>query len=491
MSVANGQNGVKGLSGVGGASARSHMECLQGRAVAGHADEQSAGAGLSNLDVLDHSAGNACEIRNGGADGIRPTPAILTKAARELRGELDDGGARRDRVRIGERSTQSERDDVTHQQLAAIAPSTAHSVGELEAARQESRSAGRARRNVRVAVVGGGIAGLEAARELQARDVHHITIYEDRSIEETPSYVAAGLIEPVAGTRDPAGARLETDLFSRSMPIWEQRNRTAPHLVGAREVETYCSTKRPPLPWADDVHNFRQIPPDELHPAYRNGEAAKFSTYVVETPRYLTELRAQLRRAGVKIVCKHVADLEEICEVDAIVNASGLGAGALANDATMFRGDGHVVLVRPAAGVERVFIDESREERVVAADPLGVNMLYVIPRRFDVVLGGTLWDNPDANGSPEPLPEMPGHLLSLAAEVEPRLAGATPLAYRVASRPRRHAGVRLDLDLGGQVPLVHCYGQGGSGWTVAPALAESAVELLASKAWAAEGGAAA
>jgi D-amino-acid oxidase len=296
--------------------------------------------------------------------------------------------------------------------------------------------------------------------------------------------VAAGLIEPVAGTRDRAGAKLETSLFSRSIHAWSERRQKAAHLVGVREVDTYCSTKRPPLPWADSVADFHTLSADQLHPAYSGGEAARFSTFVVETPRYLAALRLRLSWAGVKIVRRHITDLEEIGDVDAIVNASGLGAAALAADPTVFRGDGHVVTVRPVPGVERVFIDESRDRRDVAADPVGVNMIYIIPRRLDVVIGGTLWDHPDADGVPERLPAMPKHLLSLATRIEPRLGRATPLTYRVASRPRRQAGVRLELDLTRSVPVVHCYGQGGSGWTIAPALAEGAVGLLASAVWA-------
>jgi D-amino-acid oxidase len=367
---------------------------------------------------------------------------------------------------------------------AAASLSTPSAEALWEASRRELLGDRRTRRKLRVVVVGGGIAGLEAARELRACGIRDITVYEDRPVRETPSFVAAGLIEPVAGARDPAGAMLEARLFARSMPAWAYMRRTAPHLVSIREVDTYCSTERPPLSWADDVHGFRQLRPDELHPAYRNGEAARFQTYVVETPRFLAALRARLGMVGVKFVRRRILDLAEIVDTDAVVNASGLGAAALAGDETMFRGDGHVITVLPVEGVERVFIDETRDVVATASDPFGTNMIYVIPRKLDIVIGGTLWDNRDTTTLPEPVPGMPKHLLEVAQTVEPRLAHASIKAYRVASRPRRQAGIRVELDTTRHVPVVHCYGQGGSGWTLAPALAEEAIGHLARATWA-------
>lgn len=370
--------------------------------------------------------------------------------------------------------------------LGSAAPSLSTLSAEAlwEASRRELLGHRRMRGQVRVAVVGGGIAGLEAARELRACGIRDITVYEDRPVRETPSYVAAGLIEPVAGTRDPAGALLETRLFARSMPAWAHVRRSAPHLVSIREVDTYCSAKRPPLNWANDVYGFRQLRPDELHPAYRNGEAARFQTYVVETPRFLAALRARLGMLGVKFVRRRILDLEEIIDADAVVNASGLGAAALAGDETMFRGDGHVITVLPTESVERVFIDETRDVAATAADPFGTNMIYVIPRKLDIVIGGTLWDNRDTASLPEVIPGMPRHLLEVAQTIEPRLAHASIKAYRVAARPRRQGGIRVELDVTHHVPVVHCYGQGGSGWTLAPALAEEAIGLLARATWA-------
>jgi hypothetical protein len=70
-----------------------------------------------------------------------------------------------------------------------------------------------------------------------------------------------------------------------------------------------------------------------------------------------------------------------------------------------------------------------------------------------------------------------------AAEVEPRLTGATILEYCVGARHRRYTGVRVELKYVGELPAVHCYGQGFAGWTLAPTVAQEAAGLLANAAW--------
>lgn len=365
---------------------------------------------------------------------------------------------------------------VAAQPLSTLVPAAS-----WETSRSEILAARRAGRPVRTAIVGAGIAGLETARELMICGVRDVTIYYDR--DSIVSLAAAGVVEPIAGAKDAAGAALEAQLFARSMPAWSEMCRREPHLVSTRTVDNYSGTSRPEPSWAEDVYDFRQLDPSELHPAYRDGEAARFSTFVIETPRYLSSLRNRLAMRGVRFRRRHIVDLKEITGVEAIVNASGLGAASLAGDQTMYRGDGHLIYVTPTPGVDRVFMDESRAARAVAADAFRVNMLYIIPRKYDIAIGGTFWESADAAGAPDPLPGIANHLRSLAAAIEPSLAHARILSYRVASRPCRPGGVRVELDVDGDIPIVHCYGQGGSGWTIAPALAETVVGLLAPAVW--------
>jgi glycine/D-amino acid oxidase-like deaminating enzyme len=304
-------------------------------------------------------------------------------------------------------------------------------------------------------------------------------MFYDRPTAELASFIAAGLIEPVAGTSDPAGASLELNLFAASYEAWRREAALRPDLVMRRRVTAYTTRRSGPLPWHATVDGYREVDDAELHPRYRDAQAAQFSSYVVDTPRWLAEGLTELRARGVTFVERHLMSLDELGEFDAVVNATGLAAAELVGDPELHRGNGHLAFVSRPAGFEDVFMDEQRDPAAVQADPFHANMLYAIPRAHDVVIGGTLFDAPATDREPVPIDGMASHLVNLLSDIEPRLRGTRLLGYRVGSRPRRTSGTRLEFDADTYaVPVVHCYGTGGSGWTLAPGIARSVVNLL-------------
>ncbi|WP_143663105.1 FAD-dependent oxidoreductase, partial [Streptomyces sp. wa1002] len=65
------------------------------------------------------------------------------------------------------------------------------------------------------------------------------------------------------------------------------------------------------------------------------------------------------------------------------------------------------------------------------------------------------------------------------ARVRPEIAGARVLGHRVGLRPARKAGVRIEAEaLPGGGLLVHNYGHGGAGVTVAWGCARAAAALV-------------
>ena len=460
MSGASRQNGVERLSGVSSTTAGHHVERPQGEAVACHADEHRAGAGIGDLDVGDHPLRDSRDTSHRRPNCNRPALGIVADTARDLRGDLNHGSAGPNRVWIRERAPNPERDDVPHQQIPPIAQRTVNSVGDWEASRRDHLGSSRARRRVRVAVVGGGIAGLEAARELRACGVRDITIYEDRPVEATPSHVAAGLIEPVAGTRDPAGAQLETSLFSRSIPAWSMRSRREPVFVGVREVDTYCSAKRPPLPWAAACRAFVCSTQTSCTPPTAAARR-RDSRPSWRDPRFLAALR--LLAGPASRSCADTSTNLERSRTSMRSSTPAASAQPLSPRTPRFSGaTATSSRYEPVPGVERVFIDESRNTQEVSADPLGVNtLLYVIPREFDVVLRRHPLGRPDAEGIPNFLPRCRNSAALAGGKIDPRLAHATSRPTG-ASRPRRQAGVRLELYLRRTAPLCPLLRAGGS-----------------------------
>jgi D-amino-acid oxidase len=112
-------------------------------------------------------------------------------------------------------------------------------------------------------------------------------------------------------------------------------------------------------------------------------------------------------------------------------------------------------------GVRQWLLDES--------DPS--NLTYIVPRRDTVVLGGTALEG-DADERVRA--ETAADILQRAISLMPALAGAEVLAHRVGLRPARPS-VRLERE--GDV--VHCYGHGGAGVTLAYGCAQDVADLLA------------
>jgi D-amino-acid oxidase len=115
-------------------------------------------------------------------------------------------------------------------------------------------------------------------------------------------------------------------------------------------------------------------------------------------------------------------------------------------------------------GVEEWLLDQSDPER----------LLYVVPRERDVVLGGT------AQEEDEDLRPDPASAAAIQARCEaavPALRGARVVREAVGLRPARPA-VRLEREARAGGTVVHCYGHGGAGVTLAWGCAEEVVSLV-------------
>jgi D-amino-acid oxidase len=121
---------------------------------------------------------------------------------------------------------------------------------------------------------------------------------------------------------------------------------------------------------------------------------------------------------------------------------------------------GQVVRVA-APDVEEWLLDQSDPERLV----------YVVPRERDVVLGGTAQAGAEDRA---PDPATTAAIRARCAALVPALQDAPVLGVAVGLRPERPAAVRLEAE--GRV--VHCYGHGGAGVTLAWGCAVEVAALL-------------
>lgn len=311
----------------------------------------------------------------------------------------------------------------------------------------------------RVIVVGAGIVGLTTAVRL-AEAGHEVAVVARDLPLETTSATAAALWYPYrAGD---SASVLEWARESFDVYVVEAEHSDS----GVRLLDGLELRRDQSVPWF--VH---ALPPAagfapfaDVPAGYREGWQLRLP--VMEPVVYLTRLQQRLAELGGSITRMALTRLpDDSC----VVNCSGLASRSLVGDLDVFPVRGQVVRLSPVSGVEAWLLDQSDEERPA----------YVVPRATDIIVGGTAHPQ-DFDQTPHPT--ITSQILERATQLVPALAEATVLGSKVGLRPAR-SSVRLEIDsTGSGGKVVHNYGHGGAGWTLAWGCANAVVELLSSDA---------
>lgn len=308
-----------------------------------------------------------------------------------------------------------------------------------------------------VTIVGGGVIGLSTAVVLAERG-RRVRVWTRDPAERTTSAVAGGLWWPY---------RIEPEALVgawsvRSLEVYEELAADA-ELTGVRMVEgVHAEIHLDGLgPWAARVRGLRPATPAEYA-----GGGLWARLPLIDMPTHLAWLRERLLAAGGTVEERTVRSLDEaLGEARCVVNCSGLGARDLVPGDEVRPVRGQLVLVENP-GIRTWF---------TAADAASATLTYLLPQPGHLVLGGTA---DDGDWSLEPDPAVAAEIVERCARVRPEVATARVVGHRVGLRPAR-AAVRLEREArdGGRV-LVHNYGHGGAGVTVAWGCAEEAARLV-------------
>ncbi|MFF5140336.1 FAD-dependent oxidoreductase [Streptomyces sp. NPDC013157] len=300
-----------------------------------------------------------------------------------------------------------------------------------------------------VIVVGGGVVGLTTAVVL-AESGRRVRVWARETGGRTTSAVAGALwwpyrIEPEA---------LVGEWALASLVVYGELA-TRPEETGVRLVEgVHDGMRLDGLgAWAAEVPGLAET-----------GEGVTARLPLIDMPVHLAWLRGRLERAGGTVEERVVAALGEV-PAPVVVNCTGLGARSLVPDPA----------VRPVRGQLVVVENPGITTWYTSDEVAGGASAYFFPQPGGLLLGGTAEE--DA-WSLEPDPKVAAGIVARCAAVRPEIAGARVLAHRVGLRPYRSA-VRLEHELrpdGGV--LIHNYGHGGAGVTVAWGCAREAAGLV-------------
>ncbi|MFF8860632.1 FAD-dependent oxidoreductase [Streptomyces sp. NPDC015139] len=297
-------------------------------------------------------------------------------------------------------------------------------------------------------VVGAGVAGLTTAVVL-AESGRRVRVWAREPAGRTTSAVAGGLWWPYRIEPE----RLVGGWALRTLAVYEELA-DRPEETGVRLVDgVHDGTGLDVLgDWAGRVPGLRAV---------AGGLAARLP--LLDMPVHLEWLRERLAKAGGSVEEREVTDLAAV-PAAVVVNCSGLGARSLVPDPG----------VRPVRGQLVVVANPGVTTWYTSVDHSSAESTYFFPQPGGLVLGGTAEED---DWSLEPDPDTATAIVARCARVRPEIAGARVLAHRVGLRPARDA-VRLEREAlpDGRV-LVHNYGHGGAGITVAWGCAREAAGL--------------
>ena len=296
-------------------------------------------------------------------------------------------------------------------------------------------------------VVGAGVVGLTCALRLLETG-HRVDVLARDLPLETTSSVAAALWYPyLASPQDRV-----TAWAAAAYAEFAGQSAGGVDGVVMRSGTELLSLRLPDPSWIDAVPALERVEPP---PPYVDGWS--FVTPVIDMPRYLAWLSERILDAGGSITRMALARLPD---APLVVNCSGLGSRALAGDTTTRPVRGQVVVV------EQFGLDEWW---LAGEGSAGEVPTYVIPRTDEVILGGT---DDDGDWSRSPSPEVAEDILRRATALVPDVAKARIIRHKVGLRP-----ARPDVRLERVGDVIHCYGHGGAGVTLAWGCADEVARL--------------
>lgn len=312
---------------------------------------------------------------------------------------------------------------------------------------------------LRIAVVGSGIIGLTSAAELLARG-HSVEIFTREEVGDTTSMAAGAYWWPHKIFPEARVAIWARDTYEE----YRRASRDPATGVHFERHDRFCVDPDDSAYVRHLVDEWEEFDATEI--GVECVQAFRLILPVVDVPVYLPWLATDLRDRGARVVRRELSSPRELFpDFSLVVNCTGVQARYFAEDPSVVPIRGQTVRVRRPEGLT----GSTRLYRRTDAITL------VLPRRDDVVLGGTA---EEGNWDRTPNPDETRAILERCGRLVPEVVGAELLGTSVGLRPGRPE-VRLELDTSDPArPVVHNYGHGGGGFTVAWGCAREVARIV-------------
>ncbi|MEO5892738.1 MAG: FAD-dependent oxidoreductase [Ferruginibacter sp.] len=308
-----------------------------------------------------------------------------------------------------------------------------------------------------IIIIGAGISGMSTACLLAGKN-HHLTICAAAFSPNITSNKAAAFWFPYHIRNDKRGIEWCNISYQYYKAFAEQPETGVSFRQLIKVLGT--GTTEAETTWIDFMPkgSYRQMKQQELPPGII--EAYDITVPLIETQIFLPWLQEDLVKKGVTIIEQEIYELEELTShYDVVINCSALGARKLCKDENVIPVRGQVALLEPLTGMP-IYLDNEKP-------------LYIVPRKDAIIVGGTYEPGIETAFTE---PATIEQLLKNAYEVFPVLKKQQVTGSWAGIRPYR-AEVRLEREKNKNI--IHNYGHGGSGFTLAFGCAETVAAIVA------------
>lgn len=316
-----------------------------------------------------------------------------------------------------------------------------------------------------VLVLGCGVIGLSTAITLSGKG-YKVTMWAKDIPPNTTSNKAGAVWYPFMASPPEKIAKWSSETLKHYLK--DGVTDPASGVIKRTTMEYFKVMQKGDPYWKEFVPTTRRSHKTELPAGYVDGNTLEVGV-VADTDVYLDYLLNKVKKLGIEITIKEVKDIQEtFAKYDFVVNCTGLGSRELLKDNAVYPTRGQTVIVKNHALQQHAQMDDG-----VTYDELS----YIIPRTTTTVLGGTAQKN---DWNTEPTEKDTQDILRKTKALSPHFDKADIVQVKVGLRPTRDV-IRLEPEFfqGGKKLVVHNYGHGGSGFTVAWGCASEVAEILA------------